>query len=121
MLISISIETVCEVYATMSTIISIVEGRNAKVEVVAVRIAIPDAHSPSTSRHIDGAIEVVACHKPTILATAKHIHQVLVAHIEQIVVIVDGIVVAIYHIVNNLVCLIEEVEVYLIHIFILSV
>jgi hypothetical protein len=105
----------------MSTIISIVEGRNAKVEVVAVRIAIPDAHSPSTSRHIDGAIEVVACHKPTILAITKYIHQVLVAHIEQIVVIVDGIIVSEHHIVEHLVGLVEEIKVDFKHIVILAV
>ena len=121
MVVSVGIETVCEVYAAMSSIISIVDGRGAKVEIVAVRITFPDAHSPSATHHIDGTIEIVTLHKPTILATAKYIHQILVTHIKQIVVIVDGIVVSEDHIVEHLVGLVEEIKVNFKHIVILAV
>lgn len=121
MLVSVGIETVRKMYAAVSAIIRIVERGDAKVEIVAIRITIPDTHTPRAIHHIDGAIEVVAIHKLTILAIAKHIHQVLVAHIEQIVVIVDGIVVSEHHIVEHLIGLVEKIKVDFKHIVILSV
>lgn len=121
MQVSVGIETVRKMYAAVSTIIRIVERGDAKVEIVAIRITIPDTHTPRAIHHIDGAIEVVAIHKLTILAIAKHIHQVLIAYIEQIVVIIDGIIVSEHHIVEHLVGLMKEIKVDFKHIVILTV
>ena len=110
-----------EVYAVVSPCISMVARRNTEVEVVAVGIAVPDAHPPRVTYHIYGTVEVVALHKLAVLTVAEHIHEVFVAHVEQVVVIVDGIVISVYHIVYHLIHLIEEVEVDFIHIVVLTV
>ena len=70
MLIPIGIETVRKMYAIVSTTISIIECGYTKVKVIAISITFPDAHSPCGTRHIDGAIEVVALDKLTILTIA---------------------------------------------------
>ena len=119
--ISVSIVTEVKVYAVVRTIIGQVACGSAKVEVVAIVISIPDAHTPRASCHVYRAEEVVTFHELAVLIVAQHIHEVLIAHIEQVVVIVYGIVISIHHIVNHLVHLIEEVKVYLIHILILAV
>jgi len=121
MVIHAGIVAVSEVYAVVSTDIRVVTCGGAEVEVVAVGIAIPDTHTPRVTYHIYGAVEVVALHKPAVLAVAEHIHEVFVAHVEQVVVIVDGIVVSVHHIVYHLIHLIEEVEVDFIHIVVLTV
>lgn len=121
MFVSVSIETMGEMNAIVSTVISVIGYGDAEVEVVAVIIAFPDAHSPSTAYHIQRTIEVIALHELAILSIAQHIHQILITYIEQIVVIVNGIVVSEHHIIYHLIDLIEEVKVDFIHIVVLAV
>ena len=68
-----------------------------------------------------GTEEVIAIDKLTILTTTQHIHQILITYIEQIVVIVNSIIITIYHIIYHLIHLVEKVKVYLVHILILTV
>ena len=121
MLVSVSIETMGEMNAIVRTAIRVISDRNTEVEVVTVIIALPDAHSPGTAYHVYRAIEVVTFHELAVLSVAQHIHQVLITYIEQIVVIVNGIIVSEHHIVYHLIDLIEEVEVDFIHIVVLAV
>lgn len=120
-MIPVGIVAVSKVDTVVGSNIGMIACRDAEVIVVAVGVAIPDAHTPCVAYHIYRTVEIVAIHKPAILAAAKHIHEILIAHVEQIVVIVDGIVVSIYHIINHLICLIKEVEVDFKHIIILTV
>lgn len=120
-LISVGIVAVSEVDTVVSSNIGVIACGDTEVIVIAVGVAIPDTHTPCVAYHIYRTIEIVAIHKPAVLAAAKHIHEILIAHVEQIVVIVDGIVVSIYHIVYDLVYLVEEVEVDFIHVIVLAV
>lgn len=120
-MIHAGIVAVGKVDAVVGSAIGVVAHGRTEVEVVAVGIALPDAHTPRVAHHVEGTVEVVAADKLAVLAVAEHIHEVFVAHVEQVVVVVHRIVVSVYHIVNHLVHMIEEVEVYLIHILILTV
>ena len=120
-LIPVGIETEREVYAVVCTIIIMIIQGHIEVEIVAVTIAAPYSHRPFATNQMYGTEEVVAIHKPTILTAAKHIHQVFVAHIEQIVIIIDGIIISKHHIVEHFINLIEEVKIDFIHIFILTI
>ena len=115
------IVAVGKVYAVVGSAIGMIARGGAIIVVVAVGVAGIDTHTPSVPVHIQRTVEVVALDEAAVLPAAKHIHEVFVAHIEQIVVVVDGVVVAVRHIVDDFVDLVEEVEVYLIHIFILAV
>ena len=115
------IVAVGKVYAVVGSAIGMIARGGAIIVVVAVGVAGIDTHTPSVPVHIQRTVEVVALDEAAVLPAAKHIHEVFVAHIEQIVVVVDGVVVAVRHIVDNFVDLVEEVEVYLIHVFILAV
>lgn len=116
-----SIVAVAEVDTVVGTAISMVACGYAEVEVVAVVVTVPDTHSPGMTYHIYRTEEVVAVDKSTVLTATEHINEVLVAHIEQIVVVVYSIVISIYYIVDYLVYLIQEVKVDFIHVVVLTV
>ncbi len=116
-----SIVAVSEMYAIVGTCISMVACGNTEVEVVAVGVTVPNTHSPRMTYHIYRTIEVVAVHKLAVLSVAKYIHEVFVTYIQQIVVIVNGIVVSVYHIIYHLVHLIKKIKVDFIHIVVLTV
>lgn len=120
-LIQSCIVTVSEVDTVVGTDISMVACGDAEVEVVAIVVTVPDTHSPRVTYHIYRTVEVVAVDKSTILTATKHIHEVFVAHIEQVVVVVYSIVVSIYYIVDYVVHLIQEVKVNFIHVVVLTV
>lgn len=121
MVVNTGIVAMCKVDAVMSATIRMIACGNTEIEVVAVGIAVPDTHSPRTTCHIYGTIEVVALHKPAVLTVAEHIQEVFVAHVEQVVVIVNGIVVSIHHIIYHLIHLIEKIKIDLIYIVVLTV
>ena len=110
-----------KVNTVVGTNIRVVACGHAEVEVVAIVVTIPDTHSSRTTYHIYRAVEVVAVDESTVLTATEHIHEVFVAHIEQVVVIVNSIVVSIYYIVYYLVHLIQEVKVDFIHVVVLTV
>ena len=121
MVIQVGIVAVNKVYTVVGSAICVIACGNTEVEVITVTIAVPYAHAPRIPYHIYRTIEIVALHKPTVLAATEHIHEVLITHIEQIVVVVDCIIVSIYHVVYHLVHLIQEVKVDFIHVIVLTV
>lgn len=110
-----------KVNTVVGTNIRVVACGHAEVEVVAVVVTIPDTHSPRTTYHIYRTVEVVTVDESTVLTATEHIHEVFVAHIKQVVIIVNSIVVSIYYIVYYLVHLIQEVKVDFIHVVVLTV
>ena len=110
-----------KVNTVVGTNIRVVACGHAEVEVVAVVVTVPDTHSPRTTYHIYRTVEVVTVDESTVLTATEHIHEVFIANIEQIVVIVNSIVVSIYYIVYYLVHLIQEVKVDFIHVVVLTV
>ena len=120
-MIHTSIVTVSKMDTIVSTTIGVIVHRHTKVEIVAVSITRIDAHTPTSLYHIDRTVEIVTIDKSAVLTVTEHIHKVLIAHIEQIVIIVNGVVIAIHHIVNHLVHLIEEIEIDFIYIIVLAV
>ena len=110
-----------KVNTVVGTNIRVVACGHAEVEVVAVVVTIPDTHSPRTTYHIYRTVEVVTVDESTVLTATEHIHEVFVAHIKQVVIIVNSIVASIYYIVYYLVHLIQEVKVDFIHVVVLTV
>lgn len=121
MVVHAGIIAMLEVYAVVCTNIGMIAGGSIEVEIVTIVVALIDAQPPRVTYHIDGTVEVVAVDESTVLAVAQHVHQIFVAHIKQVVIVVDGIIVAVYDIVDNLAHLIQEVEIDFIHIIILAV
>ena len=119
--IPVSIIAEREVYAIVCTIIIVITYGHIEIEIVTITVAAPYSHRPFITYQMYGTEEVVSIHKLTVLPTAKHIHEVFITHIKQIVVIVDGIVIPKHHIVNHLIDLIEEIKINLIHIFVLTI
>ena len=119
--ISVSIEAEREMYTIVCTIIAMIIHGCTEVEIIAITVATPDSHGPSVTYQMYGTEEIVAIHKLAVLTAAKHIHEVFVTHIEQIVIIIDGIVISEHHIVEYLINLIEEIKIDLIHIFVLTI
>lgn len=119
--IPVGIEAEREVYAIVRTIIIVIVHGRIVIVIVAIAVSAPYSHRPFATYQMYGTEEVVAIHKLTVLTAAKHIHQIFVAHIEQIVIIIDGIVISKHHIVEHFINLIEEVKIDFIHIFILTI
>ena len=107
--------------AVVGTVVGEVAGRNAEVVEAPVGVTLPDTQAPRMAYHIEGAEEVVAPHKPAVLTATEHVHEVFVAHVEQVVIVVYGVVVSVYHIVYHLIRLVEEIEVDLVDVVVLAV
>ena len=121
MAIAISVITMNKVYTIMGTYIRMITHGSAIIIETKICIMRIDTHAPTIPHHIYRTIEIVTLHKTAILTITQHIHQVLIAHIEQVIIIVYRIIVSVHDIVNNLIHLIEEVKVNLIHILILAI
>ena len=121
MSVKVSIIAVRKVYTIVSTTIAMITYRYTEIEVVAVRIVCIDTQAPGITCHIEGTVEVLTIDKTTVLATTKHVHEVFVAYIEQVIIVIYGIIVSVYNIIYHLIYLIEEVEVDLIYIIILTI
>ena len=121
MVIQSGVVAMSKVYTIVGTTIRIIAYRYTEVEVIAITITRIDAHTPLTTNQVYGTEEIIAIDKLTILTAAQHIHQVLISHVEQIVIIVNGIVITIRYIIYHLIHLVEEVKIYLVYILILAV
>ena len=109
------------VMACMSTYVALIVMRLWEVEVIEVSVVYVYTECPIIACHVDGAIEVVDVQHAAVLTGAEHPTQIIVTHVEQVVVIVQCPCKAIEHIVHNVVYVVDEVVVYLIHIVVLSV
>jgi hypothetical protein len=121
MMIHAGIVAMRKMYAVVRSAICMIACGDSEVVIVTVCIARIDSHPPCVAYHINRTEEIVTIHKLTVLTIAEHIHEVLIAHIKQIVVIVYGIIITVNYIVNHFIHLIEEIEVNLIHIFVLAI
>ena len=108
-------------YAIVSTTIVMIANGSTKVEIVTIIIARIDSQRPIITYHIDRTIEIITIDKLAILAITQYIQEVLITHIEQVVIIIHCIIIAIHDIINHLIYMIEEIEVDFVHIFILTI
>ena len=109
--VAVAIEAIVIVNAEVSTGIDVIDAGKPIVEVVAVVIVLVDAEDEVRAGVIEGTVEILPPHEFLELTAAEHIAQILVAEVEQIVVVVDCIVVAIDHVVDHLIDVPEEVVV----------
>ena len=114
--ITITIEAVVIVDAVVSAGIHIIDAGYSVEEVITVVIVLVDTEHEVRAGIIDGTIEVLPPQESLELAATQDKAQILVAEVEQIVIVVDCVVVAVDHVVENLVDVPEEVVVDLIDI-----
>lgn len=101
MCIDASVIAMNKMYAIVSATVSMIVYRYTEVEIVVVRILCIDTHPPCIAYHMDRTVEIVPIDKSAVLTTTKHIHEVFVTYIEQIIVIVYRIVISVYNIIDN--------------------
>ena len=109
--VAVAIEAIVIVNAVVSTGIDVIDAGKPIVEVVAVVVTLVYAEDEVRAGVIDGTVEILPPHEFLELTATQHIAQVLVAEVEQIVVVIDCIVVAVDHVVDHLVDIPEEVVV----------
>ena len=114
--IAVAIEAVTVEVAIVCTCIHIIDAGNSVIEVVTVVVALVDAEDEVRTGVIEGTIEVLPFQEPLELAATEHIAKVLVADVKQIIVVVDCVVVAKDHVVDDFVDVPEKVVVDLIDI-----
>ena len=81
------------------------------MEVRTVGVVRVDTEGPIATRVIDRTEEVLNSEESPILAATEHITEVVVAHVKQIVIVVDGIVIAEDYVVDDFVDIPEVVVV----------
>ena len=119
--VTVVIETYLEVETAVTTNVTVVVRGDVVIEVGTIGIDAIDAETPRVIQQVERTIEIIASKETTILTGAKDIIHVLVAEVEQVVVIVDSIVEAIHYVVDDFVDVVQEVEVDLIDIVVLTV
>ena len=104
---------------SVTTAVGLIARRRIVVEEAAVAIDRIDAERPVLARAVDWAIEVVELHELRKLAGIKHIAHIFVAHVKQAIILVDGVMIAIHHIVHDAIGRIDEVIVDLVAVIVL--
>ena len=90
------------------------------VEEGTVDVVQVNAERPVRSRAVNRSVEVVPFKEPTVLCATEYPVEVFVTDVEQIVIVVDGIVVPVQDIIDNLIDVPEEVVIDLVDIVELS-
>ena len=98
-------------HARMFADVGLVVTRCVVVEERPVAVDGIDAELPNAASAIDGAVEIFRCDKTLILTACEHITQIVVAVIQQVIILIDSIAVAVNDIVHDAVDLIDVVEV----------
>lgn len=119
MMMAATVVVVVVVDVRVSTTVATVDGRRIEIEERAVAVDRVDAECPAATRAVDRAIEVIERDEAGILAGIEHEAEILIAVVEQAVVLIDGIVIAIHHIVHDTVNGVDEIEVDLIAVIVL--
>lgn len=105
--------------ATVSTGIRAIMIRPGEIVMVVVGIGDVDAEMPTITTGVDGSIEVVGLYEAAVLAAAQHPAQVVIAHIQEVIVTVERPFFATQHIVHQIAYTGDEVIVDFIHIVVL--
>lgn len=101
------------------TTVAMIDAWRIEVEECTIAIDRMDAESPASARAVDGAIEILQAQEACILTGIEHIAKILIAVVEQTVVVAQSIRISIHHIIHDIVDGIDEVEVDLIAVIIL--
>ncbi len=107
------------VLVAVATLVGLIDGRCIVVEELAIAIDRVYAEVPGTAGAIDRTIEVVERHELGELTSGEHVAHILVAVVEQAVIGIDSIAVAIDDVVHDALCGVDEVEVDLVAVIIL--
>jgi hypothetical protein len=105
----------------VAAVVAAIHFRLRHVEQAVVGVYIIYTEVPFACRYVYGAIEILQIHEPAILTIAEHVAEVVVAQIESIIIVLDSPLVTIDNIVERVAQRIDEVEVYLVYIFILTI
>lgn len=107
------------VRSVMSAAIGAIMVRPREIEMVAVGVGDVDAERPASTVYIHRTVEVGRLHEPAELTVAQHPAQVVVTHIQIVVIAVQGPLFAPKHVVHQISDAGDEVVVYLVHIVVL--
>ena len=109
--VAVAIKSKMEVSAVVQASIGVEDRGSSVVEVRAVGVVRIDSESPISARVIDGAEEVLYLEESPVLTATEHVAKIVVAHVKQVVVVVDGIVIAEDYVVDDFVDIPEVVVV----------
>lgn len=107
------------VRAVMSAAIGAIMVRPREIEMVVVGVGDVDAERPASTVYIYRTVEVGRLHEPAELTVAQHPAQVVVAHVQIVVIAVQGPLFASKHVVHQISDAGDKVVVYLVHIVVL--
>ena len=119
-LVPVRVIPLAVILASVLATISVVVAWSVIVEELVVGVCHVDAQIPLLARAEDGTVEVIGLHELAILIIGEHITGILVAAVQQRVIIVDGIPISAHHIVHHLVGLIQEVVIDFVEVVILA-
>lgn len=94
--------------------------RATEVEMIVIRISNVDAEVPPSTTGIDGAIEIIGSQEATVLRVAQHPAQIIIAHIQRLVIVVQCPLITAHHLVHQVAYRGDKVIVYLVSIVVLS-
>lgn len=89
------------VCAVMSATIRPVMIGTTKVEMIVIGIRDVDAEVPPPATGIDGAIEIIGSQKTAVLRVAQHPPEIIIAHIQRLVIVVQRPLIATHHLVHQ--------------------
>lgn len=120
MCVTIHIESACMMVVAVQAVIGVVAGGQSIIVVTMVVVNVIDAECPVTSCGVDRAEEVFQTHEQAVLCSIKNVAKILVAIVQIVVVAVDGIGIAIYYVIHEIVSRVNEVIVHFEAILVLS-
>lgn len=118
--VTIHVEAAMMMVVAVQAVVGMIAVGQTIIVIVMVVIYIIDAECPATCCGVDWTEEIVQTHEDAVLCSVEDVTQIFVAVVEIVVVRVDGIRVAIHHIVHQVICLVDEVVVDLKAVFVLS-
>lgn len=92
----------------------------AEVEMIVIGIRNVDAEVPPSTTGIDGAIEIIGLEETTVLRFAQYPTQIVIAHIQRSVIVVQRPLITAHHFVHQVAHGGDKVIVYLVSIVVLS-
>lgn len=119
MMIAATVIAHAVIEAAMTTMISVIASGTAEVEMRMVGVDAVDAQAPGIGKSVDWTIEILQSTEASELASIKDHTEIVVTPIQQIVVSIDGILIAIDHIIHDFVDSRNKIVIDLIAIFVL--
>lgn len=110
---------VVHIVAAMASMVGLVAVRSIEVEERVVMVNRVDAEVPTVTIAVDRTEQILAIHELLILAIVQDVTEIVVAVVQDAVVMIDGITITKYYVVHDTVYAIDIIEVDLVNVIIL--